>query len=167
MATAQEIDRQLSRLFIPDVDGVSKSHYVNCKISFKVKLTIFILGGRLSLTEPSLARNSNSGTECKQCFQPCITIFLVPYFVQDKAYRMNEPCIGRALIINNVATEMPGSQVDVLALTQAFQLAGFEVRMEYNCNKEVRKIILQYGIKFIYSYSCLKCNTQFSYVTNN
>ena len=58
---------------------------------------------------------------------------------------MNEPCIGRALIINNVATEMPGSQVDVLALTQAFQLARFEVRMEYNCNKEVRKII-----KFIF-----------------
>ena len=80
MATAQEIERQLNRLFIPDVDGVSKSHCVNWKMSFKVKLTIFILGGRLSLTEPSLVKNSNSGNVCKQCFQPCITIFLLPHF---------------------------------------------------------------------------------------
>ena len=34
---------------------------------------------------------------------------------------MNEPWIGRALIINNVAAEMPGTRMDVLALTQAFQ----------------------------------------------
>ena len=62
---------------------------------------------------------------------------------------MNEPWIGRALIINNVAAEMSGTRMDVLALTQAFQLARFEVRVEYNCNKEVRSIILQYEIKFV------------------
>ena len=62
---------------------------------------------------------------------------------------MNEPWIGRALIINNVAQEMPGTRMDVVALTKAFQLARFEVRVECNCNKEVRKIILQYGIKFV------------------
>ena len=69
---------------------------------------------------------------------------------------MNGSCIGHALIINNVATEMPGSKVDVMALKQAFQLARFEIRVEYNCSKEARNIILQHRIN-VMSSVCFVC----------
>ena len=46
---------------------------------------------------------------------------------------MNLPELGRAIIVNNVATkDMPGSMEDVKALKVAFQTVGFEVDVHLN-----------------------------------
>ena len=46
---------------------------------------------------------------------------------------MDLPSLGHAVIVNNVAEEMPGSQADVEALRSAYQKVGFEVQVHINC----------------------------------
>ena len=45
--------------------------------------------------------------------------------------------MGRAVIINNVAAEMPGSTADVEALQAAYKDVGFDVRSYMDCMEEV------------------------------
>ena len=48
------------------------------------------------------------------------------------------PKLGHAIIINNIASEMPGSKEDVKALTEAYQTVGYEVQVHENCTAKVR-----------------------------
>ncbi len=41
--------------------------------------------------------------------------------------------MGLAMIINNAATEFPGSVVDTQALSQAFKTLGFAVEVKEDC----------------------------------
>ena len=50
---------------------------------------------------------------------------------------MTLPKLGHAVIINNVASEMPGSNEDVKALTEAYNTMGFEVQVHKNCIAQV------------------------------
>ena len=51
---------------------------------------------------------------------------------------MNLPKLGHAVIVNNVAKEMPGSMEDVKALKIACQTVGFDVDVHLNLTKTVR-----------------------------
>ena len=59
--------------------------------------------------------------------------FGVFWSFQDAPYPMDLPNLDHAVIMNNVAEEMPGSQVDVEALRSADQKVGFEVHVHSNC----------------------------------
>ena len=50
---------------------------------------------------------------------------------------MNLPKLGHAVIVNNIAHEMPGSKVDVEALKEAYQTVGFQVQIHENCTAQV------------------------------
>ena len=50
---------------------------------------------------------------------------------------MKLPKLGHAVIVNNVASEMPGSNEDVKALKEAYQTVGFEVQIHKNCTAQV------------------------------
>ena len=50
---------------------------------------------------------------------------------------MNLPKLGHAVIINNIASEMPGSKEDVKALKEAYETVGFEVQVHENCTVQV------------------------------
>ena len=45
--------------------------------------------------------------------------------------------LGHAVIINNVASEMPGSKEDVKALREAYETVGFQVHVHENCTAQV------------------------------
>ena len=45
--------------------------------------------------------------------------------------------LGHAVIINNVASEMPGSNEDVKVLKEAYKTVGFEVQVHENCTAQV------------------------------
>ena len=57
--------------------------------------------------------------------------------MQDAPYPMIFPKLGHAVIVNNVAKEMPGSQVDVEALQAAYQKIGFKVHTHSDCSDQV------------------------------
>ena len=42
---------------------------------------------------------------------------------------MSMPRLGNCVIINNISSSMPGSEMDVTALKEAFRTAGFEVHL--------------------------------------
>ena len=50
---------------------------------------------------------------------------------------MSLPRMGRAVIINNVAAEMPGSTADVGALQAAYKDVGFDALYYSDCTEEV------------------------------
>ena len=50
---------------------------------------------------------------------------------------MYHPRLGNAIFINNIATEMPGSQVDIKALQAACKCVGFDVYSYEDCNTKV------------------------------
>ena len=50
---------------------------------------------------------------------------------------MNLPKLGHAVIINNIASEMPGSNEDVKALREAYETVGFEVQVHENLTEQV------------------------------
>ena len=52
------------------------------------------------------------------------------------------PRMGQAIIINNVATEMPGSLADVEALQAAYKDVGFDVYSYCDCIIEVSAIVM-------------------------
>ena len=51
---------------------------------------------------------------------------------------MSLPRLGHAIIVNNVAEEMPGSLRDVEALKAAYETVGFDVQVHYNCDTQVQ-----------------------------
>ena len=52
-------------------------------------------------------------------------------------YRLDLPRFGDAVIINNVATEFPGSMVDVEALRDVFHQMGLDVQVHKDCLRTV------------------------------
>ena len=59
------------------------------------------------------------------------------YNFQDEPYPINLPKLGHAVIINNIASEMPGSKEDVKALKDAYKTVGFDVQVHENCAVQV------------------------------
>ena len=62
------------------------------------------------------------------------------FLFQDQPYSMTLQNLGHAVIINNVAKEVPGSNVDVSALRTAYQSVGFQVHVHTNCIAQVRSL---------------------------
>ena len=60
-----------------------------------------------------------------------------PLCFQDAPYLTTLPQLGHAVIVNNVAKEMPGSLEDVRALDAAFRKVGFKVEVHNNMTKTV------------------------------
>ena len=52
------------------------------------------------------------------------------------------PKMGHAVIINNVASEMCGSNEDVKALKEAYKTVGYEVQVHKDCTAQVLIFIL-------------------------
>ena len=50
---------------------------------------------------------------------------------------MNLRRLGHAIIVNNVASEMPGSLRDVEALEGAYETVGFDVQVHNDCDVQV------------------------------
>ena len=50
---------------------------------------------------------------------------------------MTLPRLGYAIIINNVSQSMPGSEVDVTKLKEAYETVGFDVYVYKNCTVKV------------------------------
>ena len=50
---------------------------------------------------------------------------------------MDHPKLGHAVIINNVHSEIPGSQVDVGLLTECYKTVGFNVQVHEDCDTQV------------------------------
>ena len=50
---------------------------------------------------------------------------------------MNLPKLGHAVIINNIASEMPGSNEDVKALKESYETVGFDVQVHENLTEQV------------------------------
>ena len=55
---------------------------------------------------------------------------------------MHLPRMGQAIIINNVAAEMPGSIADVEALQAAYKDVGLDVYSYSDCTLEVNAIVM-------------------------
>ena len=51
---------------------------------------------------------------------------------------MTLPNLGHAVIINNVAGELPGSMKNVEALKTTYEKVGFQVHVHTNCSVQVR-----------------------------
>ena len=81
-------------------------------------------------------------------------------FEQDAPYPMNLPKLGHAVIVNNVAKEMPGSMNDVKALEAAFRTVGFGVEVHTNMTKIVCNLAIDNWYRFWYSIVLfwIKCN---------
>ena len=47
------------------------------------------------------------------------------------------PKLGHAVIINNIASELSGSNEDVKALKESYETVGFEVQVHENCSAQV------------------------------
>ena len=50
---------------------------------------------------------------------------------------MTLPRLGHAIIVNNIASEMPGSLCDVEALKAAYETVGFDVQVHNDCGEKV------------------------------
>ena len=50
---------------------------------------------------------------------------------------MDLPNVGHAVLINNIAGEQPGSNVDVQCMRDALQTVGFTVHVHENCTDQV------------------------------
>ena len=59
------------------------------------------------------------------------------YYIQDEPYPMKLPKLGHAVIINNIASEIPGSYEDVKALKEAYKTVGFDVQVHENLTEQV------------------------------
>ena len=62
--------------------------------------------------------------------------------LQGKSYGMTLPRLGNAIIINNVSQTMPGSEVDVRRLKEAYETVGFDVYVYMDCTTQVSICIL-------------------------
>ena len=59
---------------------------------------------------------------------------------------MTLPNLGHAVIINNVAGELPGSMKNVEALKTTYEKVGFQVHVHTNCSVQVREGLLDTSI---------------------
>ena len=50
---------------------------------------------------------------------------------------MTQPRLGDAIIVNNTASEIPGSNEDVKALRDAYNTVGFDVKVYEDCDARV------------------------------
>ena len=50
---------------------------------------------------------------------------------------MTLPSLGHAVIVNNIASELPGSKVDVEALKDAYETVGFDVQVHDDFSAQV------------------------------
>ena len=50
---------------------------------------------------------------------------------------MTLPHLGHAIIVNNIASEMPGSLRDVEALKAAYRMIGFDVQVHNDLTTQV------------------------------
>ena len=50
---------------------------------------------------------------------------------------MNLSRLGHAVVVNNVASEMQGSQEDVAALKATYETIGFDVHIYNDCSAQV------------------------------
>ena len=71
------------------------------------------------------------------CLSDLVTLLLFSCVLQDRPYPMDQPRLGHAVIVNNVATEQPGSNVDVTALKAAYEKVGLDVHVHDNCDVQV------------------------------
>ena len=55
---------------------------------------------------------------------------------------MDMPRLGHAVIVNNVATEFPGSMADVEALHNVYHQMGLEVQVYKDCDQNVSDVTL-------------------------
>ena len=51
---------------------------------------------------------------------------------------MTLPRLGHAIIVNNVASEMPGSMRDVDALVAAYETIELDLQVHHNCDRQVQ-----------------------------
>ena len=51
---------------------------------------------------------------------------------------MSLPRLGHAVIVNNIASELPGSKVDVEALRDAYDTVGFDVQVHEDYSAQVK-----------------------------
>ena len=72
---------------------------------------------------------------------------------------MSLPWMGHAIIINNVAAEMPGSAADVEALQAAYKNVGFNVHCYSDCTEEVCYLHVGFNVQ---CYS--ECTEEVSYL---
>ena len=63
---------------------------------------------------------------------------------------MTLPRLGHAIIVNNIASEMPGSIRDVQALKEAYGTVGFDVQVHNDCDAQVRICTNLSEIKIVY-----------------
>ena len=71
---------------------------------------------------------------------PGLMDLLIPCF-QERPYAMPLPRLGHAIIVNNEASEMPGSIEDVNVLEATYKAIGFDVQIHLNCTVAVLKIL--------------------------
>ena len=57
--------------------------------------------------------------------------------LKDQTYPMNRPNLGHAIVINNVHSDVPGSQVDVELLVECYKTMGFNVQVHNDCDTQV------------------------------
>ena len=57
---------------------------------------------------------------------------------QEVCYPMRAPSLGHAVIINNVASEFPGTRVDAASLEETYRIMGFTVTMASDCSGKVK-----------------------------
>ena len=50
---------------------------------------------------------------------------------------MDLPKLGHAIIINNIHSEIPGSQIDVELLEECYKTVGFDVQVHQDCDTRV------------------------------
>ena len=62
---------------------------------------------------------------------------------------MTLPRLGHAIIVNNVASEMPGSNEDVKALKESYETVGFDVQVHNDCDAQVNTKTLTKSMCFI------------------
>ena len=86
-----------------------------------------------------LAKTSNmfSLYSALETFRLFLLQYSIWHILQKQSYPMNLPRLGIAIIINNLSSSMPGSEVDVDALNKTLQTIGFEVQVFRDRDQEV------------------------------
>lgn len=65
---------------------------------------------------------------------------------------MDRPKPGHAVIINNVHSEIPGSQVDLGLLVECYKTVGFDVQVHKDCDTQVPFMV------YLQVCPCNQCN---------
>ena len=79
---------------------------------------------------------------------------------------MKLPKMGHAVIINNIASEMPGSNEDVEALKESYKTVGFEDHFHENCTVQVQILKAEINKRYIWFGNVLKLQILKDWVQN-